>query len=158
MNILLAGFKGADNSSKLILDGSSGGFEKLYLENDFDISSKQIRDAIIGGKYGLILALGQKPVIKSIYIETTAKGHGAVLNTRYDYNSLASYLKNNGYKTKISNNAGNYLCNHVYFQGLSAIEHAGSSADMLFLHVPTVKNNPNTLCISSAISLFLEKH
>ena len=156
MEILLAGFKGNDNSAKLILDKAYPRFQKLYLENDFDICAEQIRAAILSRKYDFILILGQKPASKSIYIETSAKNQNNVITTDYDYNNLAAFLKISGFKTKISINAGNYLCNHVYFHGLAAIDQVSSSSHLLFLHMPTIKNIPHINHLSSTISSFLE--
>ena len=156
MNILLAGFTGNDNSAKLILDKASPRFQKLYLENDFDICAEQIQTAILSFKYDFILALGQKPVIKSIYIETSARKFDTVINSQYNYSAFATHLNTYGFKTKISINAGNYLCNHVYFHGLAAIDQVSSSSHLLFLHMPTIKNIPHINHLSSTISSFLE--
>jgi len=156
MNCLLAGFKGNHNTAKLILDNSSNSIQKLYLENDFNACSEQIRKAVIGGGYDLILALGQKPVIKRVYIETSAQLDGDALSTNYDYTFLSAFLNKQHIKTKISTNAGNYLCNHVYYHGLTAIRQSHAPTHMLFLHVPFLNNAPDITVLAASISSFLE--
>lgn len=155
MNPLLAGFLGEGNSAKIILDRSSNKLSKLYLDNDFDKCAIQIQKAVFSNSYDFILVLGQKPVIKSIYIETVGKMQPLVLKTQCQWEVLASYLKKHGFKVKISSNAGNYLCNHVYFHGLNAIEQASLSTDMLFIHVPVLKNITDLDCLASSLSNFL---
>ena len=48
MKILIAGFEGNDNSAKILLDyiQKESNEDILYLENDFDISSKQIEERL----------------------------------------------------------------------------------------------------------------
>ena len=48
MKILIAGFKGDDNSAKILLDYIKKVCNEdiLYLENDFEISSKQIEEKL----------------------------------------------------------------------------------------------------------------
>ena len=49
MKILIAGFKGDDNSAKILLDHIKKicNEDILYLENDFEISSKQIEEKLL---------------------------------------------------------------------------------------------------------------
>ena len=49
MKILIAGFKGDDNSAKILLDYIKKVCNEdiLYLENDFEISSKQIEEKLL---------------------------------------------------------------------------------------------------------------
>ena len=57
------------------------------------------------------------------------------LKTNYNYNKLVSRLENN-YKIIISNNAGNYLCNNIYYYGLKYIKDNNLKTKMIFIHIP----------------------
>jgi pyrrolidone-carboxylate peptidase len=88
-------------------------------------------------------------------VETTGRMQPSAIKTNYEYHLLIAFLQNSGFKVKISNDAGNYLCNHVYFHGLQAAEQSISSTKILFLHVPVLKNFSNKECFAAAISKFL---
>ncbi|MDR0302414.1 MAG: hypothetical protein LBI04_08920 [Treponema sp.] len=137
--ILITGFIGNANSSKIFLDNIKTGIDLLYLENDFKISEKQLTDKLQKNTYDIIFSFGQKPVIKSIYIETIAANGFERLETNYDYTGLKNYLENY-YKIKISINAGNYLCNNIYYKGLKNIYNNKLKTQMIFLHIPYLNN------------------
>lgn len=44
------------------------------------------------------------------------------------------------YRVIISNNAGNYLCNNIYYHCLKYIEDKNLDTKALFLHIPILKN------------------
>lgn len=152
--ILLAGFTGKDNSSKIILDMCSPKLEKLYLENDYSVCASQIKTAVNDG-YDFIFILGQKPAIKSVYIEIAGRDSCDCLQTAFDYSILADWLTASGYRIRISENAGNYLCNHVYYHGLVAASSASKHTQILFLHVPYLKNIIDADHLSVTLSNFL---
>ena len=155
--ILLAGFAGENNSAKVILDTCSPELKKLYLENDFESCAMQIIKAV-NASYDFILILGQKPNIKSLYIEVTGRCLSDYIQTAYDHNTLADCLTAAGYKVRMSENAGSYLCNHVYYHGLLAAQSSGSNTQIILLHVPCLKNIADVDHISSVLSAFLLNH
>lgn len=152
--ILVAGFKGKSNSAKIILDKCSDELEKLYLENDFSVCALQIQSAVEIG-YDFILMLGQKPVIKSVYIEVAGKSSSDSFKTTFDYMGLVDWLRASGYKIHVSENAGNYLCNHAYFHGLSAAFSSCKKTKIIFLHIPYLKNIVDTDHMACVLSTFL---
>lgn len=141
MKCLLAGFEGENNSAKILLDklSSNANTNKLYLKNNFEKCAFQITAHIQKG-YDFIIAFGQKPIIKSIYIEKSGYVLGRRYVTSFQYESLKEFLVNKKYKVKISDNAGNYLCNHVYGTGLSYIEQQKLTTEYIFIHLPFAKN------------------
>lgn len=136
-HILICGFKGDNNTAKLILDKIQSN-NKLYLENDFKKSVKQLLEVI--NDYNFIIMLGQKPVIKSIYIERVGRQNDELLTTTYNIDDLYNYFDNIGYKVVLSNNAGNYLCNNIYYHCLKYIVDNKKKIQSVFLHVPTISN------------------
>lgn len=152
--ILVAGFKGEDNSAKVLLDKIDYRC-KLYLENDFDISEKQLEMKLKEEDYDEVIIFGQKPLIKSIYIELIGKRYNKQYCTNYDYNKISEYLELKGYKTNISNDAGNYLCNNIYFYGLDLLNKKYKTVKLIFIHIPTLKNIANIDNMASVFSKYL---
>ena len=152
--ILLAGFAGNDNSSKIILDKCSPAVEKLYLENDFLVCATQIETAI-NNEYDFILVLGQKPVIKALYIEIAGRTSHDCLKSNFDYRALVEWLKLSGYTIRLSENAGNYLCNHVYYHGLKTVRSTHRNTQIILMHVPYLKNIVDVKHLADTLSVFL---
>lgn len=156
--VLLAGFEGSNNSAKILLDrlSSKTNIEKLYLKNDFDKCAFHITNQIQKNTYEFIIAFGQKPVIKSIYIERFGYVNEQKYKTTFEYDSLKDLLIDNGYKVKLSDNAGNYLCNHVDGTGLSYIEQQKLLTQYLFIHIPYTKNIVNINVLADIIDKYIE--
>jgi pyrrolidone-carboxylate peptidase len=94
LKILVTGFIGNENSSKVLLDNINKniGIDLLFLENDFKISEKQLIEKLKDNTYDVVFSFGQKPVIKSIYIEKIATNGLKKLETNYNYNEIKIYL------------------------------------------------------------------
>jgi pyrrolidone-carboxylate peptidase len=135
---LFCGFKGNDNTSKLLLDSLKTN-NKLYLENNFNISVKQLLNKIGQSNYDCIIMFGQKPVLKSICLETLAKCQNVLFST-YNIAELKCHFDNLGYKVKTSENPGNYLCNNVYYQCLKYVDDNNLKTKVIFIRIPTVNN------------------
>jgi pyrrolidone-carboxylate peptidase len=137
--VLVAGFKGANNSSKVLLDNLSENkiFDILYLDNDFIKSEHQLINKIKNDEYDNIFIFGQKPVIKSIYFEEIGRNGSEGLETNFNYDGFYAYLKQY-YKIKISKNAGHYLCNNIYYRGLDYILNNKLKSKIFFIHIPYI--------------------
>ena len=152
MKILYTAFKGNNNSSKLLLDHISN--NKLYLTNSFKTSEVELQNELEKNDYDLIISFGQAPLdIDTIKIETTAKNNLEYI-TSYDYKSLYNKLKNN-YKVIISNDAGNYLCNNIYYYGLKYIKENNLKTKMIFIHIPKINKITN---IEKLVNVFNKEY
>jgi len=158
--ILLAGFEGNNNTAKLLLDKLSAGnhIDKLYLKNNFDACASQITNHMQGNKYDLIIAFGQKPVIKSIYLEKYGIVGEQKYKTEFEYEALKNFLICKGYKVKFSDSAGNYLCNHVYGAGLSYIQQQKIMTKYIFIHIPYIKNLPDVGILAGVFDEYVQFH
>jgi pyroglutamyl-peptidase len=58
------------------------------------------------------------------------------LRTTLDLAPLLARLRGAGFAAKVSNHAGAFVCNHVYYCALSAIARHRLPTQALFLHVP----------------------
>ena len=157
MKILIAGIEGNDNSAKIILDyiQKESNEDILYLENDFDISSKQIEERLLQ-EYDYVLIFGQKPNTKDIYLENNAIIDEIKLITDYYYGVLKEKLENNNYKVISSNDAGNYLCNNVFFKALDFKQKNSLKSKIAFIHIPTIDNIEDINYLSSAILNYIK--
>lgn len=152
MKILIAGFEGEDNSAKILLDNMKEecNQDTLYLENDFEVSSNQIEEKLLQN-YDYVLIFGQKPNTKSIYLENNAFLDGTKLETDYYYGVLRKNLESNNYNVLSSCDAGNYLCNNVFFRALSFKQNNNLKTKIAFIHIPTIDNIGGIELLASTI-------
>ena len=88
----------------------------------------------------MIISFGQAPLeANNIKIETIGRGK-TEFKTNFNYDNLVSILKENNYKVSISSNAGRYLCNNLYYEGLKLINEKELKSKMIFIHIPKIKD------------------
>ena len=142
MKILYTAFNGKNNSSKILLDNINCK-NKLYLKNSFKTSVNELQKELEYNTYDLIISFGQDPLSSNtIKIETIGKNID-YYKTTYNFNDLKNKLENNGFNVIISNDAGNYLCDHIYYNGLKYISDNNLNCNMIFIHIPKIKNIDN---------------
>ena len=137
MNTLFTAFRGETNSSKLLLDNITH-TNKILLTNSFDKSSKQLIDAIDKTNPSQIISFGQKPKSNCLCIETVARKDIAI-KTDFNIKEITEIFENNNVGYVFSENAGSYLCNHVYYEGLNYIKRNKLQTKMVFIHLPSIK-------------------
>ena len=136
--VLLTAFKGT--SADQLIKGA-GKYQTLLLPNDKVKDSERLISAIDPSKVSYIFAFGQKPNIKDkVYIEITAREGEKALHTCGDCGRLQARLKEHGISACLSSHAGTSYCNRLYWNGLNHIAVQGIAAEMIFLHVPFLKN------------------
>lgn len=141
MRILYTAFNGKNNSSKVLLDYVDSN-NKLYLTNSFKTSICELYKILESNSYDLIISFGQAPLDNdTIKIETRAKGL-MVYETTYDYSEFEKKIRKY-YNVLISDDAGNYLCNNIYYYGLKFIKEHNLKTKMIFIHIPKLKNVSN---------------
>lgn len=152
MKVLIAGFEGNDNSAKILLDNikEKSNLDVLYLKNDFEVSSNQIEEKL-SQNYDYVLTFGQKPNTKSICLENNAILEDVKLETDYYYGILKENLESNNYKVINSYDAGNYLCNNVFFRALGFKQTNNLKTKIAFIHIPTINNIEDIKYLASTI-------
>lgn len=136
--ILLTGFS---NTSSAELLRENGMFDTLLLPSDKVQDTERLIERIDDTHYDLIISLGQKPNIRDrIYIETMAKKKEMSLRTGLDCELLSHIFNQNHICTKISCHAGTSFCNALYWNGLQYITQNRLSSNMVFIHIPFIKN------------------
>ena len=137
MKILITGFEGNNNSAKILLDNIKEKCKQdiLYLKNDFEVSSNQIEEKMLQN-----YDFSQKPNTRNIYLENNAVLEETKLETDDYYGVLKEKLESNNYKVISSCDAGNYLCNNVFFKALEFKQINNLKTKIAFIHIPTIDN------------------
>ncbi len=152
LKILYTAFNGKDNSSKILLDKLSNN-DKLYLKNSFITSIRELQKKIENNDYDLIISFGQAPLDKdTIKIELKGKLEKEY-ETHYDYKKIKGILETK-YKVIVSRDAGNYLCNNLYYYGLKFISEKSLKTNMIFIHIPKKSNITNMENLSACFTDF----
>ena len=157
MQILLTAFK---NTSSEALVKSFKTYDRLILENDRIKSVKQLEEKMQKGNYRYIFSFGQRPLIKNkIHIESSAEVSGEVLETEFNAEKLRKAFEECGAAVMLSHNAGTSYCNNIYFYGMKTIAERCSNTEMIFIHIPYMKNISNYAnffkSIEKGINIFL---
>ena len=151
MNVLYTAFNGESNSSKILLDAITAS-DKLYLKNSFNTSVIQLINKIKDNNYDLVVSLGQAPIEKDVIKIETRASMEDYYETNYDFNNLKSNIEKE-FKVIVSHNAGNYLCNNVYYYGLKYICENELKTKMIFIHIPKIDNISHIKLMASVIKI-----
>lgn len=155
MNVLLTAFAGETNTSKLLLDSIKTA-DKQFLTNSFVSSEKQMLGAIQKFTPNFLIAFGQKPKVDCIYIETQARKNN-ILKTDFDFLDLLESLNKCDIEYKLSDNAENYICNHVCYENLKYIKENERRTKALFIHVPCKKHFGNFSMVNNWLNQYVEE-
>lgn len=139
MKILFAGFGGKYNSSKILLDHlGCPEKDKLYLVNSDKTSVRQLTEKMDGENYDYVVILGQWGRVPNgtLRLEILAKKGRYEHATKFPVQELARLFEKCGYEIQISDYAGRWLCNNVYFYGLKYLEQTEQKCKMIFIHIP----------------------
>ncbi|HKL98768.1 MAG TPA: hypothetical protein VJZ06_02520 [Mobilitalea sp.] len=128
MATLYTGFKGARNSSYILVSQFSG--EKLFLTNSFSGLRNDIEN--LRQSYDKVYMFGlDKTLRNSVRIEECAQKDGRALYTAIKSNEIVGRLMTNGICCSTSNNHTHYLCNEAYYYMLEKYER-----NAILIHIP----------------------
>lgn len=155
--VLITSFKGKNNSSSILLNNIRANLtDKLELTNSFITSEKELKQKIDKNKYKYIISFGQKPNCNKLYIELVGNKNDDKLETLFPNKKLVSFLKDNNIEYSISKNAGNYLCNNIYYEGMKYIKDNSLDIKMIFIHIPSINTKFDIEKTAKIISNFIE--
>lgn len=151
MKVLAAGFKGEDNSAKVLLDRLPDSIHKLYLENDKQESVAQLLKA--ADHFGAICMFGQKPVLKNkVCVERRAALNGESLCPDYDFEGIQNFFADR-YPLKFSDNAGTSYCNNLYYHAIKKFSE--SNKKLVFIHIPMLKNIADFSALTNTVQAYI---
>ena len=155
--VLITSFKGKNNSSSILLNNIRANLtDKLELTNSFITSEKELKQKIDKNKYKYIISFGQKPNCNKLYIELIGNKNSDRIETSFPYKKLISFMKENNIEYSISKNAGNYLCNNIYYEGMKYIKDNSLDIKMIFIHIPSINTKYDIEKTAKIISNFIE--
>lgn len=156
-NILLTSFKGKNNSSNILLNKiqTYKYIDKLELTNSFTTSEKELMK-YLNDNYRYVISFGQKPSTDEVFIELVANKNNNLLQTNFPYKQLETILNNNKINLSISNDAGTYLCNNIYYEGLNYIKQNNLNTKMIFVHIPSTNDSFDLNQLAHVISEFID--
>lgn len=147
----MAGFKGEDNSAKVLLDRLPDSVHKLYLENNKQVSVAQLLKA--AEKYDAICMFGQKPVLKNkVCVERRAVLNGEKLCPDFDFEGIQAFFEDR-YPLKFSDNAGTSYCNNLYYHAIKQFYETNKK--LVFIHVPMLKNIADFSALTDTIWAYI---
>lgn len=160
--VLLTGFKGKNNSSSLLLNKiRANETDKLELTNSFVTSEKELKNKISKNKYKYIISFGQKPDCNHICIELFGNKNNNKLETSFPYKDFILFLKENNIEYSLSKDAGNFLCNNIYYEGMRYIKDNSLDTKMIFIHIPSINAKydfeKTAIIISNYIQYLIDK-
>ncbi len=103
-----------------------------------------------------IISFGQKPNCNKLYIELVGNKNDDILETLFPHKKLVSFLKENNIEYSISKNAGNYLCNNIYYDGMKYIKDNSLDIKMIFIHIPSINTKYDIEKTAKIIFNFIE--
>ena len=107
------------------------------------LSPRLVLEAVERFHPRLLLCCGMAEGRSRLSLETQAVLDGKVLRTDIDTAALTAGLR----ATEISRDAGNFVCNTLYYRCLEYLQKIGGDHHCLFLHVPVLsaENTPALL-------------
>jgi len=136
-------------------------FAFAHLPTEFDISRARLLAALAGEEPDIAIMFGLAVTTPTIRLERVAlnlddaaipdnagklrQGTPIIPNaplarmTDVDVNMLRDKLDGHGFEVVVSNHAGAYVCNHVYYAALHHQATNASAPQALFVHVPMLE-------------------
>lgn len=135
----------------------------LMLPVSYERAWEELKRELIGRQYDCVLMLGLAAKRTDICLERLAiniddadmadndgiqrsgmlieRESPAAYFTTLPIIQMREVLNGQGYHVKISNNAGSYVCNHLYFQALHWAKLQENAPEMGFVHLPDNKTD-----------------
>ena len=116
---------------------------------DTDRASREINNAIRAHHPRTILCCGMAEQRKHLNLERYARNGGTTLATALPLDNLVQQLPH----TRISADAGTYVCNATYYRLLHSIQQEKANIQALFIHVPILTAHNQDRLLSDLCTL-----
>jgi pyroglutamyl-peptidase len=112
-------------------------YYRRRLPVDFDLAPQFVIAAIAELNPSHILCLGMAETLMYLELESNGCIQGDALYTPFDLELLTQPLS----MTQISHDAGQFVCNHLYYSVLNYIQRHRLPCQCLFIHVPLLQSH-----------------
>ncbi|MEM9216930.1 MAG: peptidase C15 [Cyanobacteria bacterium P01_F01_bin.150] len=131
--------QGSNSSDDLLADVSSychSSHLKLLrqIPVDFQLAPERVIKAIQSHAPAAIICCGMGEMRSHLCVEDRATHDSLIRYTGVNVNHLVSGLS----MTRISHDAGQFVCNRLYFEVLDYIQHQDTTCPCVFVHVPVL--------------------
>ncbi|MDO5294950.1 MAG: hypothetical protein Q4F05_19620 [bacterium] len=143
MNILLAGSRSNENSSKLLLDLITPKYyiDKLYLSEQVERAKEQLINHMRRKTYTCVLLFAMNETSElegQVTLETVAEQDGTIYRTNYEYDKLYEFLTQRHMNVTKSEKAEQGAANELYYEALQTIYENTQSTKCVLINVPEV--------------------
>ncbi|NET32909.1 MAG: peptidase C15 [Cyanothece sp. SIO1E1] len=118
---------------------TQSGSQELHLLRlipvDYEIAPRQVIDSINQLQPHAVICCGMAESRAKLSVETNGKHQQQIFKTTVDLEALSQGLP----CTEISHNAGNFVCNHLYYSVLAYLERHRLNSQCIFVHVPILR-------------------
>ena len=118
---------------------------------NIELASQKVICEIECQKPDVVVCCGMAEKRDTLTIESNAFCHGHCLFTTVDLAQISKNLK----ITKISNNAGKFVCEGLYYEVLNYIQFSHKDLRCIFVHVPLLNNSNLELIVKDFYSIIL---
>lgn len=102
-----------------------------------ELATQKVIEAIERIKPQSLVCCGMAESRDVLTVESNAVYHQKCLFTKVNLDELVNCLTN----TKVSNNAGKFVCEYLYYRVLQYIKLKNLNINCIFLHIPILKPN-----------------
>jgi len=111
---------------------------------DFELAPQKVIARIKHLQPDIVVCCGMAERRSRLSVESNGKHEDETIHTTINLHELIQDLSN----TRISHNAGKFVCNHTYYSILKHLQNAQSSSHCVFIHVPVLNDeNRNAIAI-----------
>ncbi|MDX2241306.1 MAG: peptidase C15 [Leptolyngbyaceae cyanobacterium bins.302] len=119
---------------------------------DFELAPKQVIAAMERLQPRLLVCCGMAERRSYLCVESNGKFENETIYTSVDVRKLVQGLL----FTRVSHNAGGFVCNHTYYSVLKYIQTTQVATHCIFVHVPCI-NSENCAAIVADFSTILTR-
>jgi pyroglutamyl-peptidase len=110
----------------------SGAVVMRHIPVSFELAPVRVLAKVAELRPPVVVCCGMAEGRTHLHLERCGKGQGETLASGLPLEALLA----DTYLSDISDDAGAYVCNHLYYRLLWAIAHQGWPTQALFVHVP----------------------
>lgn len=156
--ILVTGFKGEENSSRVFLEQLSKEYiEPFLFSNDYTLIYDEIDGLFPDKKYDYVFMFGQKPVLGQLSLELKCRCKKQVMYTNFLVESLKNALDCCSIKYRFSESPGTSYCNFLYWNALKCLEARELDTKVLFIHIPYLEKFEEMEKVVSFFNTYLKQ-
>ncbi len=142
MNILLVGFDGSRNSSKLLLDLIAPRYyqDKLYLDTLESRAIEEVFAHMERKPYEYVIFFSMKEEVQGNeigFVRNAAK-NGDVLSSNFPYDEMIHFLSESQVSSKVEEGGEESLANTIYYGGLEYMKQKQLGTKCILIKLPVI--------------------